>query len=224
MKKSMSNLRNFLGTCSWVLISYLLINATFSKAAFGDEKIEHDQNTCYKHATDSIGNRYCVQRVKSRAKRNYTNNGTAIYSATKITKWDDDLSLAEQKHDVDLFGNVEAGSGVREIHNVVDVGTSVNSSIKDLKIGTVEANGSTTRIYNNVEIDGNVKHRGDSLEIGTVNINGGDAENIETSTSVKAIDTSGKRVTIGGAKVKKSRNVRKVKTKVVVKGDVKSGD
>ncbi len=203
-----------------IVISGLLV--TIPGVFAGDSPLTHDAKTCYAYGSNKLGNKYCTKRIKSRAKRNYTNNGTVIYSYTEITEWNDDLVKAvEAGADVDLMGNVEAKQGIREVHNVVEVKTDVDSKLDDLKLGTVDLKSRARTINNSVSIDGAIKATGAGvLQIGTVNIDNGSAQSVQSSITAGKIDASKQRVTIGGVKVRNARNIKKVRSTVKVQGGI----
>lgn len=113
---------------------------------------------------------YNQRLTKSRAEEGSTNNGTVIYNYQVIDSYDDSLSGED-------IGNleVEKGSHVRRIHNVVIINDEVESTKNDLEIGKikVERLGRVRRVDNSVTIKGGIDASGNSIEIGRVRVKKG---------------------------------------------------
>ena len=111
---------------------------------------------------------YNQRLVKSRADRNYTNNGTVIYNYQEIDSYDDSITGEE-------IGNIviDGGSRIREVHNVVIIKDDVKSGKDNLDIGkvSIDRSGRTGTINNSVTIDGKIDASGESMKIGTVHVN-----------------------------------------------------
>jgi len=113
------------------------------------------------------GELYDRKLIKSRAKRGYDANGTAIYSYRVIDEYSDDLDPEED------LGAFEVEPGIREVHSVVIIKGDVESEVEDLRIGTVRTgrSGRLRTVNNRVSIDGDVRASGNEVNIGTVNLN-----------------------------------------------------
>lgn len=113
---------------------------------------------------------YQQRLVKSRAKRGYTNNGTVVYNYQEIDSYSDDL-------DDDTLGNIEVehGSHVREVNNVVIIKGDVESEKDKLEIGKVKIkrSGRAGTVNNSVVIDGKLDASGESVSIGSIKVDGG---------------------------------------------------
>ncbi|HIP38324.1 MAG TPA: hypothetical protein EYG88_02870 [Desulfocapsa sulfexigens] len=111
---------------------------------------------------------YNQRLVKSRADRNYTNNGTIIYNYQEIDSYDDSIS-GEQIGNIEI----ERGSRVRQVNNVIIIKDDVKSKKDTLEIGTVsiKKSGRVGTVNNSVTIDGKIDASGESMEIGTVHVN-----------------------------------------------------
>lgn len=118
----------------------------------------------------TIHKTYNQRLIKSRAARNYTNNGTVIYNYQEIDSYDDKISGEE-------IGNIliDGGSRIREVHNVIIIKDDVESDKDNLDIGkvSVSRSGRIQTINNSVTIDGKVDTSGESMKIGTVQIDRG---------------------------------------------------
>lgn len=113
---------------------------------------------------------YQQRLVKSRAKRGYTNNGTIVYNYQEIDSYDDDI-------DDETLGNIEVehGSHVREVNNVVIIKGDVDSEKDELKIGKVKIHrsGRAGTVNNSVTIDGKLEASGKNVSIGSIKVDGG---------------------------------------------------
>ena len=125
---------------------------------------------------------YQQRLVKSRADRGYTNNGTVIYNYQEIDAYDDDL-------DDETLGNIEVehGSHVREVNNVIIIKGDVESEKDELEIGKVKIrrSGRAGRVSNSVTIDGKLEASGENVSIGSIRVDsGGTLDSLENRVEI----------------------------------------
>ena len=129
-----------------------------------------------------IHKNYKQRLTRSRAKRGYTNNGTVIYNYQEIDGYDDSIEGEE-------IGNIEVeqGSHVREVNNVVIVKGGVESEKDNLEIGkvTINKSGRAGTVNNSVTIGGDLEASGESVEIGSVHVkHGGKLHSLENKVEI----------------------------------------
>lgn len=125
---------------------------------------------------------YQQRLVKSRAERGYTNNGTVLYNYQEIDSYNDDL-------DDETLGNIEVehGSHVREINNVIIIKGDVESEKDELEIGKVKIrrSGRAGTVNNSVTIDGKLEASGKNVSIGSIKVDGGgNLESLENKVEI----------------------------------------
>ena len=133
-------------------------------------------------ASKHVHKTYQQRLTKSRADRNYTNNGTVLYNYQEIDEYSDDLVGEEIGH-----LEFEPGAHVRKVYNTVIIHGDVDSDKDELAIGKVEMDnpGSGGTIQNDVTISGDVKTKGETVEIGTVRISKGQFKRINNSVEIE---------------------------------------
>ena len=125
---------------------------------------------------------YRQRLVKSRADRGYTNHGTEVYNYQEIDAYDDDL-------DDETLGNIEVehGSHVREVNNVIIIKGDVESEKDELEIGKVKIrrSGRAGTVNNSVTIDGKLEASGESVSIGSIKVDsGGHLDSLENKVEI----------------------------------------
>lgn len=126
---------------------------------------------------------YQSKKIKSRAGRNFTGNGTVIYQYTRVNR-------RAKPQDAANVGNIDVGrrAMVRDVYNRTIIDRNLSVTNQSVRVGNVDVSGAGNldTVDNRTIVQGTLESKSGHINAGNVNLHGNaHVQELRNNTTIK---------------------------------------